>query len=536
MLFGFILLALSAGGPAKAATALAKTLPSSAFAGAAGLEPILVGRKRKARKRRRLRRAAKRRRHNAKQQSSKTHGKPKKPKPAKHKKPAKLKLALVCIGGRVKARKCKCPGPAKRHKIGRRIFGCRGAGTPAFLPAALAAQPGPNSSATAPSPRPAQAALRRPQFAAAQVLVMLTRSAKLSAVDDIAKAYGLEFADHWPLGSFGARLVRFHIRDGQSVAQAITALRNDPRVLAPQPNYFYHLQTASRNGQTPDLQYALEKVEIARAHALARGRGVKIAILDSGIDATHPDLAGAVAASWPADGKQASAPGDHGTAIAGIIRARGQIRGVAPEAQVLDVNVFRASGNAAPARATTLDLLRGIDWALSQKARIFNISLAGPRDPLLRFALQHVVEAGAFIVAAAGNGGLSAPPAYPAAYAEAIAVTATDQADRLYSAANRGTYIALAAPGVDILSPASGHAHLLQTGTSFAAAHVSGIIALMLSRTPRLSARGLRQALTKGAGDLGPPGPDTSFGAGGVNAFKSLILATQSAQTKGQIQ
>jgi len=96
--------------------------------------------------------------------------------------------------------------------------------------------------------------------------------------------------------------------------------------------------------------------------------------------------------------------------------------------------------------------------------------------------------------------------------------------DRLYAAANRGGYISLAAPGVDVLTPALRHGHALQSGTSFAAAHVAGIIALMIERNSRLSTDQVRRMLIKAAKDLGPPGRDKAFGAGRANAFRSLTL------------
>ena len=203
----------------------------------------------------------------------------------------------------------------------------------------------------------------------------------------------------------------------------------------------------------------------------------------------------------------------------------------APEAQVLDVNVFRASRTNRPATATSAAILRGLDWAVSRQARVINMSLAGPDDPLLRQAVMAAHRKRAIIVAAAGNGGTDAPSAYPAAYGQVIAVTAIDAADRVYASANRGDYIAIAAPGVDVLAPAPGRAHLLQTGTSFAAAHVSGIIALMIGNAPELAADAVLGALGKTAGDLGEPGRDEVFGAGRVNAFKSLTMVSKSKRT-----
>ncbi|WP_337660055.1 S8 family peptidase [Anderseniella sp. Alg231-50] len=375
-----------------------------------------------------------------------------------------------------------------------------------------------------------------PRTVAGDVLVMMRRTAKAAEADAVARKFSLEIAGRWSLGSIDARLVRFRIRDRRTVAQVVAALRSDPRVMAPQPNYQYRAQTGGRKTPAAGLQYALSKADIISAHSLARGRGVRIAVIDSGIDVTHPDLAKAVVASFDAAGKAAIRPGDHGTAIAGIIRARGLLRGVAPEAALLNVNVFQSSGSGRPAIATTANLLRGLDWAVSKRARVINMSLAGPHDPLLRHAIIAAYRKRAIIVAAAGNGGANAPSAYPAAYAQVIAVTATDIADRVYRSANQGSYIAVAAPGVDILAPALGHAHLLQTGTSFAAAHVSGIIALIVGRAPKLTAKAVLRALSETAGDLGRPGRDETFGAGRVSAYKSLALIKKSRRTSGYRQ
>jgi subtilisin family serine protease len=152
------------------------------------------------------------------------------------------------------------------------------------------------------------------------------------------------------------------------------------------------------------------------------------------------------------------------------------------------------------------------------------MSFTGPHDALLEHGITAASDRGAIIVAAAGNGGPTAPPAYPAAYAPVIAVTAVDHADRRYARANLGRYIALAAPGVDVLTASADHAHRIQSGTSFAAAHVSGIIAMMLEGNADLTADAARGALLATADDLGPPGRDEQYGVGRANAFAALRM------------
>ena len=146
------------------------------------------------------------------------------------------------------------------------------------------------------------------------------------------------------------------------------------------------------------------------------------------------------------------------------------------------------------------------------------MSFAGPNDPLLQRAIEAGIAKGVIFVAAAGNGGPSAEAAYPAAYRGVIAVTAIDSNDQLYDMANRGDYVAIAAPGVDILTPAPNAAYEMSSGTSLAAAHVSGIIALMLERRPTLSTEDARAILKRTARDPGLTAGARGLGAGIIDA------------------
>ena len=160
---------------------------------------------------------------------------------------------------------------------------------------------------------------------------------------------------------------------------------------------------------------------------------------------------------------------------------------------------------------------------MTKGARIINMSFTGPRlDDLVSRMINRGDEAGIIFVAAAGNDGPKSPPLFPAAHPAVIAVTAIDDHKNLYEHANIGPYVDVAAPGVDIMAAAKDGAYDLASGTSFAAAHVSAVAALILSRSPRLGRNKVLDQLTTTASDLGPPGRDERYGAGCINALRAL--------------
>jgi subtilisin family serine protease len=150
------------------------------------------------------------------------------------------------------------------------------------------------------------------------------------------------------------------------------------------------------------------------------------------------------------------------------------------------------------------------------------MSFAGPKDALIERGISAIAGKGIVMVAAGGNAGPKSPPLYPAANSEVIAVSATDAQDKVFFASNRGAYIAISAPGVDVLLPAPDEKYQMTSGTSFSAAYVSGLAALILERNPALRPDELRAILTTTAQDLGPPGRDDQFGAGEADAFAAV--------------
>ena len=153
------------------------------------------------------------------------------------------------------------------------------------------------------------------------------------------------------------------------------------------------------------------------------------------------------------------------------------------------------------------------------------MSFAGPKDPSLERALKAAYDRDIVLIAAAGNAGPKSPPLFPGADPNVIAVTATDVDDKLFAGANRGKYVSVSAPGVDILVPAPENTYQITTGTSVAAAEVSGIVALLLERNPKLTPADIRRILTSSARRLGPGDRDENFGSGLVDPLKALQLA-----------
>ncbi len=280
-------------------------------------------------------------------------------------------------------------------------------------------------------------------------------------------------------------------------------------------------------------QYELAKLHLPQAHALAKGDNVLVAVINSGVDIKHPELAGSIAGSFDT-AKEPAAAHKHGTAIAGLIAAHAKLMGAAPAAKILAVHAF--DPNDAGAEGTTFNILKGIDWAAAHGARVINMSFAGPADPAIHRSLEAARKKGIVLVAAAGNAGAKSPPLYPAADPNVIAVSATDADDKLFEQSNRGPYIAVAAPGAQILVAAPDSGYEVSSGTSYSAAEVSGIVALMLQRKPDLTPDKVRNILQATAKDLGPKGPDAMFGAGLADAYGAVTAETApiARPTRGQ--
>jgi hypothetical protein len=326
----------------------------------------------------------------------------------------------------------------------------------------------------------------------------------------------------------GGTVALLRITDRRSIAAVSRELATETGFRSVQPNFRYVLQdqkAALTEGDS--AQYALAKLRLPEAHTLAHGANVTIAVIDSRIDVNHPELANAIADSFDALGSK-EGPHVHGTGIAGVIAAHARLMGSAPAARILAIRAFGAARNGE--ESTSYVVLKGLDYAAAHGAQIVNMSFAGPKDAMIERGIAAASAKGIVMVAAAGNAGAKSPPLYPAASTNVIAVSATDAQDRLFTASNRGSYIAVAAPGVDVFVPVPDEKYQMMSGTSFSAAYVSGLAALMLERNPALKPDEVRAFLIKTARDLGAPGRDDLFGAGEADAF-AAVSAVAAAPT-----
>ncbi|GJM02466.1 MAG: hypothetical protein DHS20C08_09670 [Rhodomicrobium sp.] len=354
-----------------------------------------------------------------------------------------------------------------------------------------------------------------------EVLVVLRGGG--GEAERLAGLYGLTILSRELSQLLGGELVRFGIPDGRSVAEIRAVLAREATVMDAEPNHIYEL-----NGSTGKVKrFERKAAELDAAHELARGRGVKIGIIDSGVDGSHPALEGAIAGQF--DGLSQAPLNDvsHGTAIA--LLAGGAVEpflGAAPEAEIYAARAFDKTEKGETLNSVRA-ILRSLDWLVAQDVDVINMSFAGPENTLLSKALKAVMKSDVILVAAAGNNGAKAPFAYPAAVPGVIAVTALDAKNRIYSRANQGPYIYIAAPGVDVILPSDKSRVSLKSGTSYGAALVSGIAALVIETRGRLSQDVFRKILEKSVKDLGPPGRDKIFGFGLVRAAELLKQAAE---------
>lgn len=300
-------------------------------------------------------------------------------------------------------------------------------------------------------------------------------------------------------------------------AAALSELQGLPVGVIPldEVNHLYRYESAGSTKTAVDASWFPHEAAPLEATA-AQQNAVRLGLIDSAIEKEHVSLQRTQLTSLSFVDHGLLEPISHGTAIASILAGEsGDFRGLLPRAQVYAASVFYYSTEHGD-HATTKSILLALDWLVQKRVTVINMSLSGPHNPLLQQAVAEVIRQGIFVVAAAGNGGPGAAPAYPAAYPEVVAVTALTRDDNAYFQANHGAYIDFAAPGVGITAASGKDDFTEVSGTSFAVPFVAAILALAGSGEV---AEQTVQRLQNHAVDLGKPGVDNVFGYGKIALF-----------------
>jgi subtilisin family serine protease len=341
--------------------------------------------------------------------------------------------------------------------------------------------------------------------------------------ETLAREYGVTVRDAGPLNLAGVRIWHITLAPGQDLQALLERFLQDSRLLNVQPSYIYTPVQGPLQRRGASTSSAATPAPQSASANLPTGAGVKLAIIDTCVERDHAEFRGSIASSFDAILQKPAGcqPDNHGTAVASLIAGRAQLRGTAIGASILPVRAFAFSREENEIAATSQDIAFAMDWAAQSDARVMNLSFTGPADPLIERSAAAAYRGGIVLVAAAGNAGPASPPLYPAAYPEVIAVTATNGRRQIYGAANRGQYVSVSARGVDVLVAHISNSYATESGTSFAAAWVSGIVACLLEKRPNARPDEIRAALQKTA--TGYSDTDSQgAGSGIVNALAAV--------------
>jgi hypothetical protein len=320
-----------------------------------------------------------------------------------------------------------------------------------------------------------------------------------SAARHIAEDFRLERLDDWSIRPLNVFCVVFAIPRGGGVERLLEQLRARPDVESAQRlNEFETLGNRKESGQDPyaGLQYVIDTLELSMAHTWSMGAGVDVAIIDTGADFNHPDLRTQIAVhrSFVAEKEQHFADDSHGTAVAGVIAAASGngfgIVGVAPAARLSVLEACWYAGNGAAAVCNSFTLAKALTWAIEKEADVINLSLAGPPDALLSRLALEAQQRGAIVIGAAPD---SQTIGFPA---NVPGVLVADSA-KCVTGVRPDDIPVVYAPGDDILVATPHGGFDYSSGSSLAAAHVSGVVALLMAIDPKLRASEINSLISR---------------------------------------
>lgn len=369
-------------------------------------------------------------------------------------------------------------------------------------------------------------------FVPGRVLVKPSASASETGIQASLRATGAREVGRVP--QIGVRILQV---PENAEARVVAALSKNPNFEFAEPDYVANIILTPNDPYYAAYQWHLPKVSAPAAWDTTTGSAnVTIAVVDSGVEATHPDLAGRVLAGYDFANNDSNPADDngHGTAVAGVAAAQGNdgigVAGAAWNVAILPVKTMSSSGSGSYSA-----IANGITYSADRGARIINLSLGGTSSSsTLQSAVSYAWNKGCVLIAAAGNNGTSTT-VYPAAYPNVIAVSATTSADTMASFSSFGSFVDLSAPGQDITTSWPGGGYITISGTSFSSPLTAGVAALALSRNPALSNAQINSLLTANADDLGATGYDIYFGAGRLNASRVVAAAAPVIDTTAPV-
>ena len=332
-------------------------------------------------------------------------------------------------------------------------------------------------------------------------------------------ALGYGVAQREPLTALGQEILRLSVPESKTLGEAVGELQAALPNAIVDLNSLYELQNGPRYYAKRAIKWTDDFLRCVDG-----GRNSRIGLIDSGLDASHPALAEqSIEQKSFIDHRQNPEGLDHATGIAALLIGRpgvGTPIGLLPAARLYVAEVFERDGKG-PAKTSSFRLSLALNWLAEERLRVVNLSFAGPRNAVFSANLAQASRQGMVLVAAAGNFGADAPPAFPAAEKSVLAVTAVDARNRLYTKANRGSHIEFAAPGVDVWTAKTGGGGAYRSGTSYAAPYVAAIVAAEQSLNPRQSSGLIVEGIRRAAEDIGHEGRDNRFGWGLVRAPES---------------
>src|ERR1700730_8349926 len=342
--------------------------------------------------------------------------------------------------------------------------------------------------------------------------------APTEAAVDHARELGFLVDREQTIGGMNLRVVVFRAPQGLTTKKALRTLREAD----PGGSYDYnHINSGGASGGPAPSRGTTETTGMAArdaptpvppATSPAQSR-VRIGLLDSGVDLTHPVFRDSVVHTSGCGNH--AVPAAHGTAVASLLIGRSDVfHGVQPDAELYAADVYCGR----PTGGSVDMLVAAFGWMVQEKVPVINVSLVGPKNLMLERVIGDLIAGGYVIVAAVGNDGPAAPPLYPASYPRVIGVTAVDAHRHVLIEAARGPQVMFASPGADLAAAGNDHAYAAVRRTSLAAPFVAGLRASGLAAPNSADAAAAVEQLAKTAVDLGPPGRDLTYGFGLVGA------------------